>query len=135
MRNFLTKASDWNFLDNSFEQLFAPIFNREESRMRTDIKEVGDNIEMAVDIPGFEKSDIDLSLENGYLVISTKKEETEQTDKYIRRERSYNYCRSYYVGNDLEIEDVKAKYQNGTLLISFPKEKEKKQIVNKIQID
>lgn len=92
--------------------------------MNTDIKEGEKTYIFEIDLPGFNKEDIKVSIKNNYLTIEAKKEkETESNDeKYIRRERSYGaYRRSYYVGN-VGMEELNAKYENGILKIEVPKE-------------
>ena len=130
MKNFLTRRNEGgdNFVDiwnNPFEDFFKPFFygGARNSGMRTDIKETENGYEMQVDLPGFDKKDIKVSLKNGYLTVKAEKQEKEE-DKhnYLRRERSYSCSRSYYVGNTVKEEDVKAKYDNGILSLSVPKE-------------
>lgn len=137
MRNFLINSKDgfgFNFFD-AFDDIFKPNALGFSSKMRTDIKEKGESYELTVDMPGFDKSDINLVLDNGYLTIEAKKQEKEEDGKYIHRERSYSCSRSFYVGKNIKEEDVKAKYDNGTLILDFPKN-DKKQIEKKnIHID
>jgi HSP20 family molecular chaperone IbpA len=126
MRNNLTpRNSDslFNFFDQAFSDLFSvPTFYNRHSRMSTDIKEGEKEYELRVDMPGFDKSEISLTLENGYLTVSAEKKENEEDEKaYIRRERNFSCKRSYYVGNHVQVEDVTAKYENGTLKIVVPK--------------
>lgn len=96
------------------------------SLMNTDVREVGDHYQLSVDMPGFDKNDISLRLENGYLIVSAQKK-SDQGDKddkgrWIRRERYTGSCsRSFYVGEKVRQEDIQAKYQNGTLEVSLPK--------------
>lgn len=134
MKNYLTRAgsNDWGFglFDAMFDDFFKPTLYRENRAMRTDVKETENGYELAIDMPGFNKQDIKLSLENGYLTVEAKREEKQETDNYIRRERSCSYSRSYYVGDAVTEEDVKAKYDNGTLSLSVPK-KEKKELPKK----
>ncbi|MBP5466558.1 MAG: Hsp20/alpha crystallin family protein [Clostridia bacterium] len=101
-----------------------------DSGMRTDIKETENGYELSVDMPGYDKKDISVELSHGYLTISAKREEKEENKKYLRRERSYSCSRSYYVGENIKREHVKAKYEGGTLHLAFPKE-EKKEIPDK----
>ena len=101
--------------------------------MKTDVKEVEGNYELSVEIPGFNKEDISASLKNGYLTISAKheenkdeKDEKDEQDKYIRRERRFGSCqRSFFVGDAITEEDIKASYNNGILKLTLPKEKER----------
>lgn len=99
--------------------------------MKTDISEHEDHYEMAIDLPGFKKEDLSLSLENGYLTVTASKgvEKDEQNEKgnYIHRERySGSVQRSYYVGDDITEEDIKAKFENGLLSLTLPKKDTKK---------
>ena len=95
--------------------------------MRTDMKEHDDGYELAIDLPGFKKEEIDLQLHNGYLTISAAKGlEEDGKDKKGRLVHQERYCgsmsRSYYVGQSIREEDVKAKFENGVLTLRFPKE-------------
>ena len=105
--------------------------------MRTDIKETDDAYEMEVELPGLDKKDIHIDLKDGYLNISASKSEKAEGDKkhnYIHRERSFSCQRSYYVG-DIRKEDIKAKYENGILNVSIPKEAPKKEEEHRIEIE
>jgi HSP20 family protein len=105
--------------------------------MKTDIKEVGDNYQMDIDLPGVRKEDIKLSLDSGYLTIeaAVKEEKKEDDAHYIHRERVYGSAsRSYYVG-DVDQKKVSAKLNNGVLSITFPKESEKEEKANTIAIE
>ena len=92
-----------------------------------------------MDVPGFKKEDINMELDDGYLKISAeKKSDSEEKDgkKYVRRERHcYSKCeRQFYVGN-IKDEDIKAKFKDGILKISVPKEEEKKETKKVIMIE
>ena len=95
--------------------------------MKTDVRENEHEYLVDVDLPGFDKSDIKLSLEDGYLTVSAsredkKEEKDEKTGSYIRRERYVGACeRSFYVGEDLTVEDIKAAFDKGVLSITIPK--------------
>ena len=94
--------------------------------MKTDIREHDNGYEVDIDLPGFKKDEISLELENGYLTVSAAKgldkDEQDKKGKYIRRERYAGAMqRSFYVGDTLTQEDIKAKYDNGILSISIPK--------------
>ena len=91
----------------------------------------GVSYEMEIEMPGFERDQINMKLENGYITVSAKKE-SKTDDKYLKRERATSYSRSYYVG-DVNKADVKAKYVNGILTVSVPKEQQK--ICHSINID
>lgn len=94
--------------------------------MRTDIKENDGGYELAIDLPGYKKEDVKAELKDGYLVVSAEtKQDNDEKDgngKYIRRERYYGTCsRSFYVGEDVTQEDIKAKFEDGILKLSVPK--------------
>ncbi len=96
------------------------------SLMQTDVQENATGYTVTMNIPGVKKEDVKAELKEGYLVISasvnTSNEEKEQNGKYIRRERYQGSCsRSFYVGKDLKQEDIKAKFEDGTLKLSIPK--------------
>lgn len=100
--------------------------------MRTDVKEYEDAYELHMNLPGYQKEDIQAELKNGYLVINAsvsqnKDEKDEKTGKYIRRERYSGSCsRSFYVGKDIMQEDIKAKFENGVLCLTILKKEAKK---------
>ena len=132
MKNFLIRKSgnDFNglgFWSDPFADFFKPTFYGDYGRdMRTDIKETDSNYEISIDLAGYDKKDISVSLRNGYLTIEAKRSETNgDGERYIKRERSVSCSRSYYVGSDVRQEDVSAKYENGTLSLSVPKAQEK----------
>ncbi len=118
------------FHDNYFDEMFNAMSGRESSKplMRTDVKEVGDDYLLEIEMPGYDKEEIHAELESGYLTISgvhtNKIDEEDKCGQYIRRERYYGKCsRSFYIGENLTQEDVKAKYENGILSLVFPKDK------------
>ena len=105
--------------------------------MKTDIKEMDNGYQMVVDLPGFTKDEIKASLENGYLTISAEKgldkdEKEKESGHYIRRERYAGACsRSFYVGDGVKQEDIKAKFEDGTLKLFVPKEAAKPAVEQK----
>ncbi len=131
MKNYLSRRNDdfgFNFLDDVFSDFFKPTaYYGGKEYMPTDVKETENGYELSIGLAGFDKSDLNLSLENGYLTVSAKKEEKEEKGHhYLRRERSVSCSRSYYVGEGVKEEDVKAKYENGVLTVDIPKEEETK---------
>ena len=137
MRNYLSRRNNdlgFNFFEDAFDDFFKPVFyGVKECAMKTDIKETEKGYELTVDMPGYDKNDISLSLDNGYLKIQAQKQEKDEDEKsFIRRERSFSCSRSYYVGDAVTEEDVKAKYSNGTLELFVPKKE--KQIPQKRNI-
>lgn len=139
MRNFLTNRNDntFDFFDDVFESFFQPVlYTGRNSHIRADIKETENEYEFSVDLPGFDKKDIELQLSNGYLVINAQKHEQEKDkDNYIRRERSMSCSRSFYVGDNVSEEDIKAKYNNGTLVLGVPKLNKKQLPKKNIEIE
>ena len=96
--------------------------------MKTDVKEKDGNYILEIDVPGYSKEDIKIELENGYLTVTAEKEENKDEEdkksRYIHKERFYGKCsRSYYAGDNVKEEDIKATFKNGILKIEFPKEK------------
>lgn len=111
-----------------FDEFFKSTFNKEEGNMnmKTDIRTVNNNFVFDIDMPGYEKKDISISLEDGYLTIQAKRtysdEEKNNHGEFIRRERFIGTSsRSYYVG-DINESDIHANLTNGVLTITFPKE-------------
>ena len=99
---------------------------------KTDIKDNGKEYVLEADLPGFKKEDIHVDIEDGYLTISAAKgldkDEKAPEGKYIRQERYTGACsRSFYVGTDLQPKDVSAKFTDGILELTFPKEAPKKE--------
>ena len=105
--------------------------------MKTDVKEKDDSYELEMDLPGFEKDEIQISLDDGYMTINAvkgldKDEKEKDGGKYIRRERYVGSCaRSFYVGDDLTEEDIKAEFKHGILKLTVPKKDPKKEIKEK----
>lgn len=113
--------------DDVFENMFSdPFFKGNSNYMRTDVKEVDDNYVLDMELPGFNKDNIQIQLKDGYLNISatksTNNDETDSQGNIIRQERYSGSCsRSFFVGEDIKPEDIKASYDNGELKISLPK--------------
>ena len=133
------KRNEFDLFDDMFMDSF---FDRKESRiMKADIKEKGDSYIIEVDLPGYEKENIEIEMENGYLKVIAKTsknvDESNEEEKYIHKERFYGECsRSFYVGDNLKEEDIKASFKNGILSLMFPKDKQKQlEEKKRIQID
>ena len=125
--NLLDDFFDLDFPRRSFRTPSAPA----NGLMKTDIKEKDGAFELSINLPGVKKEDIQAELKDGYLTISanhgSNKEEKDQDGRYIRRERYFGSAsRSFYVGEDLTQEDIKAKYEDGVLRIDVPKVEPKK---------
>lgn len=133
------RHNDFDLIEDMFRD---PFFTNEESKiMKTDIKEKKDKYIIDIDLPGYEKEDIKMSIEDGYLTVNastnTEKEDKEE-GKFVRKERYMGSCsRSFYVGDAVENEDIKASFKNGTLKIEIPKKENKKELpeVKYIPID
>ena len=120
---------DW--MDFPFERDFwgrkNPLYGKNaKNLMKTYIREHDGGYELDIDLPGFKKDEITIDLDNGYLTISAAKgldkDEQDKKGKYIRKERYAGAVqRSFYVGDAVTEEDVKAKFEDGILKLSIPK--------------
>ena len=101
--------------------------------MKTDIRDTDSSYELDIDMPGFKKEDIKAQLKDGYLTISAStsanNDEQDKDGRYIRRERYAGSCsRSFYVGEGVKEEDIRAKFENGILKLAIPKVENKPQV-------
>lgn len=117
--NFPTVDDFWG--KRSFQNV-----NNTTAMMKTDVKEKENGYEVAIDLPGFKKEEVTAKLEDGYLTISAQKDvnndEKDEDGKYIRRERYTGQCRrSFYVGEAVEDNEIKAKFEDGILKLEIPK--------------
>ena len=125
---------DW--MDFGFSEVDKALYGKHANNvMKTDVKETDTGYEVDIDLPGFKKDEINAQLDNGYLTISAAKgldkDEKDKKGKYIRKERYAGaMSRSFYVGEGVTQEDIKAKYEDGILRLSVPK-KEAKAVENK----
>ena len=132
-----------NLFDDWFDKDFFPGRNplygkNEKNLMKTDVREQGDSYEVAIDLPGFKKEDVAIELENGYLTITASKglDKDEDQTGYIRRERWSGQCsRTFYVGESVRGEDIKAKMEDGILTMTVPKEQRQLPHKNTIMIE
>lgn len=138
--NFLPRTNDR--LETVFDNLFlSPIFSmRSDMIMKTDISENDGNYLLDMELPGCKKEDIHLEIKGGYLSVSAShnvhNDEKDDKGNLIRQERySGSFSRSFYVGENLREEDIKASYVNGELKISFPKEAKKEPVKKTILIE
>lgn len=117
-----------------FDDIDKKLYGKHASQiMKTDVREHDDRFEVEIDLPGFKKDQIQLKLENGYLTVSAAKgldkDEKDKKGKLIRQERySGAMSRSFYVGDAITQEDVKAKFENGVLKLEIPKKEPQKQL-------
>lgn len=133
----IPRKSDFSLLDDIFRD---PFFDNHESKlMKTDIQEKKDEYIIDIDLPGYDKENIKMSIEDGYLVIqatTTSESDEKEEGKFVRRERYSGSCsRSFYVGDEIQVEDVSASFKNGILKITIPKKEEKKELPEKKYIE
>ena len=126
-----------NLLDDFFDFPFRGSYRTTGTDlMRTDIKEKDGNYEITMNLPGVKKEDVKAELKDGYLTVSASSsrntDEKDEEGKYIRRERYSGSCsRSFYVGDGVKQEDIKAKFEDGTLKLFVPKEAAKPAVEQK----
>ena len=134
------KRNEFDLFDDFFggNDLFP---RRESSIMKTDIKEKKDKYVIQMDLPGYEKDNIDLQLKDGYLEVTAsveKEEDNSKDEKFVHKERFYGHCsRSFYVGDEISEEDIHAQFKNGILEIDIPKKDPKEELpeAKKIEIE
>ena len=138
------------FGENLFDEFFNNAFGRSvwdtdkalygkhaSHIMKTDVHETDDSYKLAIDLPGFKKDEISVDLKDGYMTISAAKgldedEKDKKSGKYIRRERYTGSCqRSFYVGEDVTEEDIKAEFKHGILKLFVPKKEAKPAVEQK----
>lgn len=110
--------------DDFFDDFFEPTL---KDQMKCDIYEKGGNYNIVMDVPGYNKEDINIEFDKGYMTISAEmsEEDNDEDKNYIRRERRYGkFSRSFYVG-EVDIDKVDAEFKKGTLKIVVPKTEEK----------
>lgn len=122
-----------SMLDDMFQMNPFGFTNRV---MNTDVKELDNCYQIEMELPGYNKEDIHAELKDGYMTISAERDESnEKKDhkgNYIRRERRYGKCqRSFFIGNEITEEDIKANFKNGILTIIVPKKEPEKAVEQK----
>ena len=133
-----------DFFDNTFEKNFFggsnPLYGKHaKNLMKTDVKETDSSYKLAIDLPGFQKDEVNVELKDGYLTVSAakglNKDEEDKDGRFIRQERYAGACsRSFYVGN-IRPEDVQCKYEDGVLKLTMPKAPKALETSNKIAIE
>ena len=107
--------------------------------MKSDIIETDDAYLIDAELPGFNKDEIQVSIDGNMIMVRAEHEEKKEEKegiKYIRNERtSQMYQRSYVIGQEIKKEDVKCKYENGLLKIEIKKEAEEEKKDNLIKIE
>lgn len=122
MYNYLVQKKNNNL--DLFDEFFPTFAYRNKALMRTDIKESDNEYLLDVELPGLNKDEVKISLDDGYLTISASKTENkeDEKDKYIRKEiYTSKQERSFYVGN-VDENKITASFENGILKIAVPKE-------------
>ena len=128
------------FNDNLFDDFFDfnyPTFRYDTTElMKTDIKETDNGYEVTMNLPGVKKEDVKAELKDGYLTIQVSSnrnnDEKDSEGRYIRRERYSGSCsRSFYVGDNVTEEDIKAKFEDGTLTMMIPKKEQQPKVEDK----
>ena len=131
-----------NLFDDFFSDPFGmmvpqsrdPLYGKHgKNLMKTDVRETESSYELDIDLPGFKKDEVSIDLKDGYLTISAAKgldkDAEDKKGKYIRQERYAGACsRSFYVGWDVEPDEISAKFESGILQISVPKETRKPEV-------
>ena len=122
--NHVAAYDPWDQMERAF--FGDGSWGRGLSEFKTDIQDKGDSYLLEADLPGFKKDEVTLELKDGVLTIQAvkglDKDETDKKGKYIRQERYAGACsRSFYVGDAVEPEDVSARFEDGILTISVPK--------------
>lgn len=115
-----------------------PLYGKNADRlMKTDVRELENGYEVDIDLPGFKKDELNLQLENGYLTIQAskgldKEQKDEKSGKVIRQERyAGSMSRTFYVGDEITEEDIKAKFEDGVLKLGIPKKEPQKAVEQK----
>lgn len=119
----MPRKSTFGVLDDLFRDTVSSAMPK-HNLMKTDIRESETDYSIMVDLPGYNKEDIKVNVQDGYLTIEAtiNNEVDEEEDNYVRRERyTGSASRSFYVGEDITTEDVKANFRNGVLTLSIPK--------------
>lgn len=128
-----------NWMNLSFPELNQRLYgSASQPVMKTDVKETEDSFEISMDLPGFKKEEISAQLTDGCLTIRASRQinrdtpDGTQSGTYIRQERySGSLQRSFYIGEDITEQEIHAKFENGTLVLSIPKKPEKKAVPEK----
>ena len=130
--NLFDDMFDFDDFDKEFNRMMRPLYGKHaQNMMKTDVKETEQGYEVDIDLPGFQKDEIHLELTNGYLTISAEKtlekDKENKKGKMLRQERYAGVMqRSFYVGENITEQDVKAAYTNGVLHLEIPKMDAKK---------
>ena len=123
--------------DRDMKKIEKKLYGRRgKNMMKTDIKDTEQGYELTMNVPGVKKEDVKAELKDGYLTVNVSsnsgKDEKDENGRYIRRERYSGSCsRSFYVGEDVTQEEIKARFENGTLVMTVPKKEQKPAVEQK----
>lgn len=137
--NIRKRGNEWsvdNFFDDFFGDSFLPAFFSSGNAIKADLRETEKEYIIEAEVPGVDKKDIKLEINDDTLTVSVEKNEEvkEERKDYIKRERRYGTCsRSFYVG-DVKKDKINAKYDKGILTVTLPKIQEGKKESRKIDI-
>lgn len=138
MKHYLQTRDNGSYdLFDAFDDFFRPVFFDEQRDLKTNINETEDHYELDIEMPGYDKNQIKIALDDGYLNVSSQKVKTEGGSKknYLKKEISESCSRSYYVGTDVTHEQIKARYENGILSLTVPKTHPKQRESKFIEIE
>lgn len=110
------------FFDDDFDDFFKPVMRKND--IKCDIYEENDEYHIEMDIPGYEKKDVNIEVKDGYLTVKASSEnvKNEENKNYIRRERMVgSFTKSFALG-DVDVDKIDARFENGILNISIPKQ-------------
>ena len=128
---------DFDALDKRFFGKQNPLYGKHaKNLMKTDVNEKKNEYVVSIDLPGFKKDDVQAELKDGYLTITaqtqSESEDKDEEGTYVRKERFSGKCsRTFYVGDDVEEDDIKAKFEDGVLKIAVPKKQEQPKLEEK----
>lgn len=138
--NLVPRNSLFDF-DNLLDHFWTPQSTSSSATSftpRVDIAEKKDRYELTAELPGVDKKDIDVTLDNGLLTISAEsrfENKEEKEGRLIRQERRYGkFVRSFNLGTDVKDDDIKAEFKNGLLTLTVPKTEEKAPLSKRIEI-
>ena len=134
---FDDSLSDFFDFGRMMPQVSSELYGKHaRNLMKTDVRELDGSYELDVDLPGFKKDDVQAELKDGYLTITaqtqSESEDKDEEGTYVRKERFSGKCsRTFYVGDDIEEDDIKAKFEDGVLKIAVPKKQEQPKLEEK----
>lgn len=125
-----------NMFENFFNDKLFPSLYANSGQMRVNIKENEKEFFVEAEIPGFNKEEINIEIEDDRLTITaeTNEKTEEKSDRYIRRERKYNSLTRSFALSDIVKENITAKFENGILFLTLPKEEKARGNIKKINI-